>query len=151
MSRKSTVWVLALVAVVALTAGCPKGGSTPTSTSALMKQGMDLAAMLGKQLGLTGDQAAGSLGSIFALGQEKLPADQFSQLSKAVPGTDKYIKQAKDSGAVSGPIGGVNGLSAAFSKLGIPKETADKIVPTVKQLLGQVGGPEMKQLVDSFL
>ena len=113
--------------------------------------GKDLDSLLGKQLGLTGDQSKGGLGAIMGLAKEKLTAVDFDKIAKVVPGADKYVEKAKKLGLLDKPMGSADGLGAAFSKLGIPKDTAAKMVPTVTDLVGKVGGDEVKSLLAGAL
>jgi hypothetical protein len=109
-----------------------------------------LTGMLGKNLGLSGDQASGAVGSVLSLAQEKLPASDYMQVANAVPGASGYVQKAKDVGAVTGPIGDVNGLNASYSKLGISPEIASQVTPLITQYVS-AANPTAGGLLSSVL
>jgi len=111
----------------------------------------DLDSVLGKQLGLTADQSKGGIGAIFGLAKEKLSSNDFDKIAHAVPGTSGYVKKAKKMGLLDKPVGGKDGLMAAFSKLGIPPDKASQMVPMVTDLVGKMGGDQVKTLLASVL
>ena len=113
--------------------------------------GKDLDSLLAKQLNLSGDQSKGSLGAIFGLAKEKLTAADYDKVAAAIPGADNYVAKAKKLGLLDKPIENKDGLSAAFTKLGISKETAAKILPTVNELIGRFGGEQVKTLMAGIL
>jgi hypothetical protein len=108
--------------------------------------------VLGKTLGVSGDQASGGVGSILSLAQNKLSASDYSKVAGALPDSDKHVQKAKDLGAV--PDGGItdkSGLDAAYQKLGINPEVAKKFTPTVIDFVGKAGGGEVGSLLSSAL
>jgi hypothetical protein len=137
-------WIVVLVSIFALT-----GASQAGSLDSMLSKGLD--STLAKQLGVTSDQAKGGMGSILALGKEKLSSVDYGKLAGAIPGADKYIAKAKDMGVLKAPLGDTNGLNAALAKLGIPADKVAQFTPAVKQLVGQVGGPEIEGILSKFL
>ena len=113
--------------------------------------GGGVTSLLGSSLGLTGDQASGAVGSVLSLAQEKLPASDYTQVANAVPGAAGYVQKAKDLGAVTGPIGDVNGLNAAYAKLGISPEVASQVTPLISNYIGKAAGPTVGGLLSSVL
>lgn len=109
-----------------------------------------LTGMLGSHLGLTGDQASGAVGSVLSLAQEKLQPSDYTQVADAVPGASSYVQKAKDVGAVTGPIGDVNGLNASYSKLGISPEVASQVTPLIAQYVS-AANPTAGGLLSSVL
>ena len=140
---KTRSWIVAFVSIVALTAVAYASG-----LDSMLSKGMD--STLAKQLGISSDQAKGGMGSVLALGKEKLSSADYSKLAGAIPGADKYVSKAKEMG-VKTPLKDTNGLNAALAKLGIPPDKAAKFVPAVKSLVGQVGGPEIQGILSKFL
>ncbi len=140
-------WLLGMMCAVA----CLSLGSAFAAgwTDSLM--GKDLDSLLGKQLGLTSDQSKGGIGAILGLVKEKMSSADFDKIAAAVPGADKYVSKAKKLGLLDKPINNKEGLGAAFSKLGIPEDKASKMVPTVKDLVGKIGGDEVKSLMSGIL
>src|SRR5262245_47418180 len=76
-----------------------------------------MTALLGSQLGVSENQAAGGVGSILTLAQEKLIKGDFDKIAQVVPGASKYMAEAKSLGAVTGPIKDMKGLQAALGRL----------------------------------
>jgi len=139
-------WLVALSLVVAAWIGSTFAAGW---TDSIM--GKDIDSLLAKQLGLTGDQSKGGIGAIFSLAKEKMSSADFDKIAGAIPGAEKYVKKAKKLGLLDKPIGNKSGLSAAFSKLGISEETADKMVPAVTDLVGILGGEEAKSMMQKIL
>ena len=75
----------------------------------------------------------------------------FDKMTATVPGVDKYVSKAKKLGVLDKPVGNTEGLSAAFQKLGISKENADKMIPAVTDLVGIIGGEEAKNMLIKVL
>lgn len=111
----------------------------------------DIDSVLGKQLGLTSDQSKGGIGAILGLAKEKLNANDFEKITDAIPGSSGYVKKAQKMGLLDKPIGGKEGLAAAFSKLGIPQDKAAQLIPAVTDLVGKIGGDQVKALLTSVL
>jgi hypothetical protein len=111
----------------------------------------DLDSVLGKQLGLTGDQSKGGIGAILGLAKEKLSSNDFDKIAEAIPGASGYVKKAKKMGLLDKPLGDKDGLTAAFSKLGIPQDKATQLIPAVTDLVGKIGGDQVKTLLASAL
>lgn len=140
-------WLVLLVSVVALL-----GLNPPTWAglgSSLTSTGID--ALLGKQLGITGDQSKGGIGAILGLAKEKLSPADYGKVASAIPGADKYVSKAQSLGLLEKPLKDKSGLDGAFSKLGIPKDKSEKMVPTVTDLVGKAGGSEAKALLSGAL
>jgi Protein of unknown function VcgC/VcgE (DUF2780) len=136
------------ICVVALMVGAIAPASSGQSVGSLVS----ITDVLGKTLGVSGDQASGGVGSILSLAQNKLPASDYSKVSDAVPGADKYVQKAKDLGAV--PSEGIkekSGLDAAYEKLGISPDVAKKFTPAVVDFVGKAGGSEVGSLLGSVL
>ena len=130
------------VAVILSGAGCASSSSTRT---------VGLTESLTSGLGLTGDQAAGGVGSILSMAQGKLAAGDYSKVAAAVPGADGYVQKAKDLGAVTGPITSVDGLNSAYSRLGISPQAASQLTPAVVGYVSKAAGPAVGGLLSSAL
>ena len=100
--------------------------------------------MITSQLGVTKNQAMGGVGSELTLAKEKLPSTDFNALSKAIPGSDTYMKAAKDLGAVTGPVGDKAGLQSAFQRLGMQSGMVDKFSGLLSDFAGKMGGDPVK-------
>jgi hypothetical protein len=110
-----------------------------------------LTSTLGSSLGLSTDQASGAVGSVLALSQAKLPASDYTKVANALPGADTYVQKAKDLGVDTSTVTDMNGLNAAYSKLGISPEIASQITPLVTNYVGKAAGPTVGGLLSSVL
>ena len=118
-------------------------------TDSLVGTGID--SLLGKQLGITSDQSKGGIGAILGLAKEKLSPADYGKIASAIPGADKYVAKAQAAGLLDKPLKDKSGLDGAFTKLGIPQDKSQKMVPTVTDLVGKVGGNEAKSLLSGAL
>ena len=137
--RKLMTTGLALLALVAV-------GLPSTSRAAF-----DAYEMVGKALGLSGDQVQGGLGSVLKLAQEKLQKGDFDKLAAAIPGASGYLEKAKSLGAVNGPLKDLGGLNAALGKLGISPDTASKFLSELPGLVSKTGSEDAGKLLSSVL
>ncbi len=103
---------------------------------------------LTKQLGVTETQATGGVGSMMEMSKAKLGSAQFEQVSKAIPGVDKYLKAAQDMGL---NVSDMAGVKSAFSKLGMSPEMVDQFKPVVLDYAGKYGGDTTRSLLASVL
>ncbi len=140
-------FLMALICIVAILGL----GSAAWAGLADSLGGMGLDALLGKQLGITGDQSKGGIGAILGLAKEKLSPADYGKIASAMPGADKYVAKPQSLGLLEKPMKDKSGLDGAFSKLGIPKEKSEKMVPTVTDLVGKVGGSEAQSLLSGAL
>lgn len=135
-----------LLTAAAASIGLAACGSMPGMSSA-----DPLLGALSSQLGISGTQASGGLGSMMSLVKSKLSTQDFSQVTKAIPGTESYIKTAQQALGSSGSITDMAGLKSAFTKLGMTPEMVNKFKPVVLETAGQLGGDSVKQLLAKAL
>lgn len=138
-----SVCIVAALFLAALLPGCE-------SMKSMTKSSPDLTSLLTKQLGVTETQANGGVGSILQLAQEKLVSGQFDQIAKVIPDSQKYLDSAKHL-LSGGKVGSTAGLESAFSKLGMKPEMVKKFEPVVTNYVGEVGGPQLKSLLEGVL
>jgi hypothetical protein len=119
-----------------------------TSTASAQIDAFD---MLGKTLGMSKEQMEGGIGSVLTLAQEKLVKGDFDKIAAAIPGASKYLDQAKQLGAVTGPLNNLQGLNGALGKLGIDQATASKFIPAVTEAVSKVGGADVGKLLSGAL
>ena len=106
---------------------------------------------LSSKLGVSDTQASGGVGSMMSLAKTKLSPENFSTVTKAIPGIDGYMKTAQD---VLGPnmkITDPAGLKSAFSRLGMSADMVGKFKPIVLETAGKLGGEPVKQLLAGAL
>ncbi len=150
----STTTATASAAPASTTARSGETGTMAATTGGVASaaSAAGLTSSLGSTLGLTGDQASGAVGSVLSLAQTKLPASDYTKVANALPGADTYVQKAKDLGAVSsGGITDMNGLNAAYSKLGISPEIGSQVTPLVVNYVGKAAGPTVGGLLSSVL
>ena len=123
----------------------------------------ELVSALSKQLGGTPEQAAGAAGALFGLAKSRLKADDFSQISKAVPGMDMLLKAAPAMAAaggggpadslskLAGTVGGIPQVAQAFSKLGIKPELVPVAASTLASFVTKSGGANLGSLLAGAL
>lgn len=146
-------------AVASLAAPSSAAGLEPQAAAAAVKASPDLTAALSKEIGSTQEQAAGAAGSLFSLAKTRLKPDEFSQVSKAVPGMAALLGAAPAMGGgggnalsqLAGSAGGLAAAASAFSKLGLKPELVAKAVPVLVSFVTKSGGANVGQLLASVL
>jgi hypothetical protein len=140
-----------------VSAGAQAGASTLAAAAA--KASPELVGLLSKEIGATPEQAAGAAGTLFGVAKSRLSADDFSQVSKAVPGMDALLKAAPaagggTTGAITQLTGSASGLAAAaasFSKLGLQPDMIAKAVPVLTSFVTKSGGAKLGSLLGGVL
>src|SRR3954465_4635091 len=95
--------LLLTVVTAAARAEGPRAAQKPTAATVAGAQASpELVGALSKELGSTPEQAAGAAGALFGVAKTRLKADEFSQVSKAVPGMGALLKAAPATGATGG-------------------------------------------------
>jgi Protein of unknown function VcgC/VcgE (DUF2780) len=176
MTRQS---LFRIVCAAALIAGSVDRGSasilqvtdadkkTPAATeeaAAAVKASPDLVNALSKEMESTPEQAASAAGALFGLAKARLKADEFSQISKAVPGMDSLLKAAPAASAavgtsgalgalskIAGSAGGLAAAAGAFSKLGLKPELVAKAIPVLTSFVSKWGGADVASLLAGAL
>jgi hypothetical protein len=139
-----------------------KAGGFSTDAALAAKASPELIGALSKELGSTPEQAAGAAGALFGIAKSQLKADEFSQISKAVPGMAALLKAAPATavgtsgapGALSKVAGSASGLAvagSAFTKLGLKPEMVAQAVPILTQFVTKSGGANVGQLLAGVL
>src|SRR5262245_48343745 len=117
-----------------------QAGGFSTDAALAAKASPDLVGALSKELGSSPEQAAGAAGALFGVAKSQLKPEEFSQISKAVPGMASLLKAAPaaavgTSGAagalakMGGSASGLASAASAFSKLGLKPEMVAQAVP----------------------
>ena len=133
-------------------AGSVASSAASSASSALSGALAPASAMIGgltKSIpGLSQAQAILGAGSLFGLAKAKMPSDQFSQLSSAVPGTNALVDEAIKAGlpAVE-QLTGLSSLTPVLSKAGISPSMVSQLVPALTKAVTSGGG---KALGDAF-
>ena len=108
-----------------------------------------LVSALTSQLGVSPDQAVGGAGAMLGYAQNKLPADQASAVSSAIPGSSDILKAA---GPMLGgsPLQSLADVQGAFSKLGMSPDMVSKFAPILTDQVSKVAGPQVAGVLGSL-
>jgi hypothetical protein len=155
--------LIGFVTAATFAAAAPFQASNAAATAAASAN-PELIGQLSKELGVSGDKAAGAAGSLFGLAKSKLKPEEFSQIAKAVPGMESLLKAAPTemasattgtTGALSqlaGSAGGSLGAAAAaFSKLGLSPEMVSKATSVLSSYVSKSGGANVASLLTGAL
>jgi hypothetical protein len=124
-----------------------QGGGPPASVTAAAVSGAEAAAspLLGSVgsavPGLSSAQVATGTGALLGLAKQKMSPDQFSQITKAIPGTDQLISGAEKQGLPSSGLSGLSSLDGVFKSAGISPQQAQALVPAVQGEISKAAGP----------
>ncbi|MCB0728297.1 MAG: DUF2780 domain-containing protein [Ignavibacteriae bacterium] len=129
----STTFIM-LIAIVLLN-GCSASKTAKNTSSAL-----GLTNQVSKNLGLTKDQTDAGIGAMMMLSKDKLSADDFSKLTKDIPGASGLMNKAEDLGVIPGSISTTADILKVLNKLGISPATAAKFIPAVLGAAKTLGG-----------
>ena len=166
--RPRFVGAIAFVALMALLttdlAAQTGGGATAQdakAAAAAAKASPELVGALAKELGSTEEQAAGAAGSLFSVAKSRLKAEEFTQVSKSVPGMDSLLRAAPapsategTAGMLSKAAGSAGGLAtavSAFQKLGLSPSMVSKAVPVLTSFVTKSGGQAVGKLLAGVL
>jgi hypothetical protein len=118
---------------------------------------------LGTTLNVTPEQAVGGTGALLGLAKNKLAGNDYSQLTKSVPGLDQLAGtgalsslgslnglgsvlgnsgKSADSSVLNSALGNVQSMAdvnKAFTALGMDSSMVSQFVPVILQYLGQQG------------
>lgn len=119
--------------------------------------------LLGSNLNVTPEQAVGGTGALLGLAKNKLTGNDYSQLSKSVPGLDQLAGNSAlsslgslnglgsllgnsgnsaESSVLNSALGNVQSMgdvNKAFSALGMDSSMVGQFAPLILQYLGQQG------------
>jgi hypothetical protein len=151
--------VLATLVIMAASAGPRLGAQVPAGAAAAAKASPELVGMLSKEIGGSPEQAAGAAGALFGLAKSRLKADEFSQVSNAVPGMASLLSAAPSAAAggagalsqLAGSAGGLATMASSFSKLGLKPEMIAKAVPVLTSFVTKSGGANVGSLLAGVL
>jgi hypothetical protein len=164
--RSLTIGALAIALLSAPIARAHSGQAAAQTESraaaAAAQASPDLVGALSKELGSTPEQAAGAAGALFGVAKSRLKADEFAQVSSAVPGMNALLKAAPAAGGgpvgtagalgqLSGATGGLAGAVSAFSKLGLSPDMVGKAVPVLTSFVTKSGGANVGNLLAGAL
>lgn len=136
----------AAVATPFLLAGCaaPLGfNPLPGGTSGLLGGAQ-------KYMGLNADQTAASLGSMFALAQNKLPAADWARLGTTIPGIGDIVSKGAAAGGFSpASITSLQSVADAAGKMGVNPSQISALAGYVTNSMSNTGGTSAANLLSS--
>ena len=104
----------------------------------------DLIATVSARLGVTREQAAGGIGAIFGLAEQRLSPAEFSIIAGSLPGVERVLDAAP---AVRPSGGGIEDLAAPFALLGMPASLVPPFVAIVLDYAGDQGSAPVAGLL----
>jgi hypothetical protein len=154
--------IIGFAALPAAKASAQAAPAASAEAIAAAKASPDLVGELSKELGSSPEQAAGAAGALFGLAKTRLQPEEFTQVSKAVPGMGSLLKAAPamavgtsgGASAISKMAGSASGLASAaqaFSKLGLSPDMVAKAVPVLTQFVSKSGGANVGKLLAGVL
>lgn len=160
-----TLMLLAWTHHAAAQAPAAEKKSENKEAAAAVKASPELVNALSKEIGATPEQAAGAAGALFGVAKSRLSADEFSQVSKAVPGMNALLAAAPSAGGgatgavmgaaskVAGTTGSSDlaGAASAFSKLGLKPDLVGKAVPVLTSFVSKSGGADVGRMLAGAL
>ena len=140
-----------------------KGKAATAEAAAAVKASPDLVNALSKEIGATPEQSAGAAGALFSVAKSRLKADEFAQVSKAVPGMGALLKAAPATGGggaldavtkatgTTGSAAGLASAASAFSSLGLKPDLVAKAIPVLTSFVTKSGGADVGRLLAGAL
>lgn len=95
---------------------------------------------ISKSLGITESQTEAGLGAMMMLSKEKLSPEDFTKLTKSIPGGSGLIGKAEKLGVVPGSVSSTADILKVLNKLGISPADAAKFIPAVLGAAKSLGG-----------
>lgn len=136
----SSVTVIALALI--LLSGC--SGSKDIKAPSMTNQ-------ISKELGITNSQTDAGIGAMMMLSKKKLSADDYSKLSKGIPGGgDSYINKATNLGVLPGSVGTSADIIKVLGMVGVGPIEAAKFTGSVLKFAGGLGGNTLGLLSKVF-
>jgi hypothetical protein len=103
-----------------------------------------------KYMGLNADQTAASLGSMFALAQNKLPPADWAKLGTTVPGLGDLVTRGASAGGFSpSSITSLKSVADAAGKMGVNPSQISALAGYVTNSMSANGGTSAANLLSS--
>ncbi|WP_457592737.1 DUF2780 domain-containing protein [Hydrogenimonas sp.] len=112
----------------------------------------DLLSTLTGSLGITQKQAAGGTAALMQAASSKIPASNYNEILKSVPGLDSIVgENAGMLGGAMSMLGGGDTVSKAFKTLGMDDSMIGKFIPLILQYSGKYVSKENLSLLKTAL
>ena len=147
-TARSSILAVLLITATVFGNGCSKSSSAVSTAlpAAVSIAGPVLGEIAKAVPGLSQAQAALGAGSTLALAQDKMPADQFSKLSSAVPGTNQLIAEATKQG-LPRPLHSLTDVKSFLGKNGFTADQINQFMPAVTNEISKLAP---KEVADAF-
>lgn len=111
----------------------------PYRHAAAADPGRSIIPQLQERFGLSETQVRGALGALLVFVRERLPKQQFDELSKSIPNADYIMREVHRRGIVTGPLDDIEEYQDSLARLGIGQPLAAQFAPAVLEYLGAAG------------
>lgn len=145
---RGTVIALAIFALVGI--GCGKTAPVTDLASTLSAAGPLLNSVSSAVPGLSQAQSALGVGSLLGLAKGRMPTNQYSQVSNALPGADALVAEATRQGLPS-QLGGLADVSGFLGKSGISTSQVNQLIPALGNALTGKVNPDIASAFMSAL
>jgi len=138
-----SVLVVLLTGCLLLAGGCGGAKSVPEALPSSLASAAPLLNSVSAAVpGLSQAQAILGAGSIFGLAKAKMPGEQYSAVSGAVPGADALASEAVAKGLPSN-VAGMADVTKFLKKSGLSAEQVGKLIPAVGNEVKSKVSPEV--------
>ena len=144
---KALLAVALVVVATFVVPGCGGKTAPDVNSSVMSAAGPLLSSLSGAVPGLSQAESILGAGSLLGLAKAKMPAESFSQVSTAVPGTDALIGEAQKQGLPSQPSG-LSEVTGFLEKAGISSSQVSQMIPALGKA---VSGKVSPEVANSFM
>jgi hypothetical protein len=101
--------------------------------------GRTIIPQLQERFALSEAQVRGALGALLIYVRERLPKQDFDNLSKSIPNAEYIIREVYRRGIVTRPLDDIAEYQESLASLGIGQPLASQFAPAVLEFLGAAG------------
>jgi Protein of unknown function VcgC/VcgE (DUF2780) len=101
--------------------------------------GRTIIPQLQERFGLSEAQVRGALGALLIFVRERLPKQDFDEVSKSIPNADYIMREVRLRGIVTRPLDDIVEYQESLASLGIGQPLASQFAPAVLECLGAAG------------
>jgi hypothetical protein len=98
--------------------------------------GQSIIPQLQERFGLSDAQVRGALGALLIFVRERLPKQDFDEVSKSIPNADQIMREVRLRGIVTAPLDDIVEYEESLANLGIGQPLASQFAPAVLEYLG---------------
>ena len=101
--------------------------------------GRTIIPQLQERFALSEAQVRGALGALLVYVRERLPKQEFDDVSKSIPNAEYIMREVYRRGIVTGPLDDIAEYEESLASLGIGQPLASQFAPAVLEYLGAAG------------